>query len=105
MLKPFYLFRHEDESGVSGTGVVALGVQLPTGRCILEWTVAPHTMGFYESLEDVTLVHGHDGKTEVRVIQDVDELVHGAISQAQLGPVYTAGPFVVERPPEEAPAE
>lgn len=61
----FFLHRLEDESGVSGTGLVAVGVQFPSGHCVLEWVVPPRTMGWYERIEDVVAVHGHHGKTGV----------------------------------------
>jgi hypothetical protein len=69
--RPFALRRAEDVSGMSGTGVVAYGVVLPTGRCILEWaatselTSAIRSIVVYDSLEDLMLVHGHEGKTEL----------------------------------------
>lgn len=61
----FYLLRKEDESGVSGTGEVAVGVQFPSGVCVMEWLVEPHTHGWYDSVNDVIEIHGHDGKTEL----------------------------------------
>lgn len=70
-LKPpkcFYLNRSDDESGVSGTGPVAVGVQLPSGRCVLEWLtkVTPTgSLGVYDTVADVEAVHGHKGKTKV----------------------------------------
>jgi hypothetical protein len=33
----FQLIRYEDESGVSGTGVVAVGVEFPSGYVQMEW--------------------------------------------------------------------
>ena len=33
----FRLVREEDESGVSGTGVVAVGVEFPSGAVVFEW--------------------------------------------------------------------
>ena len=62
-LKPFILNRLEDESGVSGTGLVAVGVMFPSGHCVLEWLVPPRTMGWYENPDDIVAVHGHNGKT------------------------------------------
>ena len=35
-MKLFQLHRHEDESGVSGTGIVAEGVQFSDGKCALK---------------------------------------------------------------------
>lgn len=68
----FYLWRDEDESGVSGTGRVATGVLFPiTGHCIMEWIVEPHTMGIYDSVDDLIKVHGHNGKTRLVWVEEV----------------------------------
>lgn len=67
-ISKFYLNRVEDESGVSGTGIVAVGVKLPSGRCILEWVskrTSANSLGIYDDMDDLKKVHGHDGKTEV----------------------------------------
>ncbi len=64
--KTFVLDRIEDKSGVSGTGVVAFGVILPTGRVVLEWLTKYTSIAFYENFAEMILVHGHDGKTIVR---------------------------------------
>jgi hypothetical protein len=64
-VKPFYLLRHEDASGISGIGVVAVGAVLPSGRAILEWLSNETTDTIFESIEQVTRIHGHNGKTEV----------------------------------------
>lgn len=64
-IKHFYLKRNEDESGVSGTGVVARGVVLPSGHCVLEWLTFTSSIAIYKSINDVIEIHGHHGKTEV----------------------------------------
>jgi hypothetical protein len=64
-VKPFYLLRREDASGISGTGVVAVGVILPSGLCVMEWTSFHSSVAYYRNFEDITLIHGHGGKTEV----------------------------------------
>lgn len=66
-LRLFRLYREEDETGVSGTGPVCAGVQLPSGRCALEWITgnAPGGFTLYNSPEDILKVHGHDGKTRI----------------------------------------
>ncbi len=61
----FLLVRSEDESGVSGVGIVAEGVQFQSGRVVMEWQVAPYSMGIYGSIEEVVEIHGHGGKTKV----------------------------------------
>jgi len=61
----FELVRDEDISGVSGIGVVALGVVFPSGRVVLEWLGSRSTFGIYNDLSDVERIHGHGGKTRV----------------------------------------
>ena len=67
-MKRFDLFRVEDESGVSGTGVVAEGVQFQTGKCALGWLTKVSSIAIYDSIEELTQIHGHEGKTIVRWI-------------------------------------
>lgn len=61
--KEFYLQRNEDESGVSGTGVVARGVVLPSGKAVLEWQTFHTSLCIYQNIQDVEAIHGHHGKT------------------------------------------
>lgn len=65
--KEFYLLRIEDETGISGTGIVARGVQLPSGKCVLEWQTFHSSLGIYSNMEDIEKIHGHNGKTKVIV--------------------------------------
>ena len=37
----FHLVRDVDETGVSGTGTVARGVEMANGSCLMQWTVSP----------------------------------------------------------------
>jgi hypothetical protein len=64
-VRAFELWRHKDETGISGTGIVAEGVQFGDGSCVLRWTAAVRSTVFYDSLADVEKIHGHVGKTEV----------------------------------------
>jgi len=64
-LREFYLQRKEDASGISGTGVVARGVILPSGKCVLEWMSFYSSVNVYKNIEDVKHIHGHEGMTEV----------------------------------------
>jgi hypothetical protein len=66
----FRLVRHQDVSGVSGTGVVAHGVEWPDGTVSMRWAVPglPPSFANWESLEAILAVHGHQGKTEVEWI-------------------------------------
>ena len=64
-IKEFYLQRVEDESGISGTGVVARGVILPSGSVCLEWSTFHSSICIYKNISDVEAIHGHNGKTLV----------------------------------------
>lgn len=67
-MQEFYLEREEDVSGTSGIGVVARGVILPSGKVVLEWTSFHTSIALYNNIQDVELIHGHDGKTKVVLV-------------------------------------
>lgn len=65
-VKPFYLLRKEDVSGVSGTGVVAMGAIYPSGQVYLEWIASNHvSWGIFNNIDELIQLHGHEGKTQV----------------------------------------
>lgn len=59
----FELNRQVDISGVSGTGLVAVGVEFPTGKCVVNWLGKHTTVTVYDSIEDVKFIHLHGGNT------------------------------------------
>ena len=61
----FILVRSEDETGVSGTGTVAEGVQFTNGKVAMSWLTPTSSIAVYESVEDVEAIHGHDGTTRI----------------------------------------
>jgi len=65
-LKIFYLERIEDESGVSGTGIVAEGVIFKNGRTVVSWMTYTNSINVYDNIETVEAIHGHDGRTLIR---------------------------------------
>lgn len=67
-MKAFVLVRTEDESGVSGTGVVAEGVQFSSGKCVIAWVTEFRSVAVYDSIEDIVAIHGHNGKTTIEEI-------------------------------------
>ena len=80
----FELVRDEDVSGTSGTGVVAVGVVYPDGAVHMQWRNAENDDLETDSngcafkpapdgLEATKEIHGHDGRTIVRFLDDVDE--------------------------------
>ena len=64
-LRVFHLQRAEDVSGTSGVGIVAIGVQLPSGKCVMEWNSALKTDTLFDSIDLVERIHGHEGRTKV----------------------------------------
>jgi hypothetical protein len=64
-MKMFYLKRAEDESGVSGTGRVAQGFVFDNGKVAVTWLSEHPSVTVYDSIGEVTAIHGHGGKTEI----------------------------------------
>lgn len=61
----FWLKRIEDESGVSGTGIVAEGVMFSNGKCVLSWLTKHTSVAVYDSIDELEAIHGHNGKTVI----------------------------------------
>lgn len=64
-MRIYMLYRHEDPSGVSGTGNVAEAVEFKNGRVAVSWLIGSvKSVTVYESIEDAIAIHGHDGATQ-----------------------------------------
>lgn len=58
--------RHEDLTGISGTGLVAWGMVFPDGHAVTRWcATARRQTCVWTDLADVEFVHGHNGATEI----------------------------------------
>lgn len=67
-MKKFYLLRHEDVNGLSGTGVVAEGCLYDFGMGSLNWlTDEPTVTVFIGGFRGIKRLHGHNDKTEIVV--------------------------------------
>jgi hypothetical protein len=64
-MKAFVLYRAEDETGISGEGIVAEGVEFLNSQCVLRWLTSPGSIGIYDNMDELLAIHGHNGKTEV----------------------------------------
>ena len=64
-LRLFALNRQQDVTGVSGSGIVAHGVQFADGQVTLRWLGQFASTVIWDSLDAAMNVHGHDGKTRV----------------------------------------
>jgi hypothetical protein len=61
----FALYRKHDPTGISGTGIVATGVEWGNGRCAIQWQTAIQSVAIYDSVDDIAKIHGHNGDTEI----------------------------------------
>jgi hypothetical protein len=64
-VKTFILQRHEDVSGVSGTGVVAEGVEFTDGSVTIRWFGDNPSTVMWENIYAAMAIHGHGGKTQI----------------------------------------
>lgn len=71
-MRHFELVRQDDVSGVSGTGVVAEGVEFWDGTVAMRWLEPQghQSTSFYADIEDVIAIHGHEGRTSIRYVDD-----------------------------------
>jgi len=64
IMRTFKLVRDEDVSGISGTGVVARGVEFGNGTTVMQWDNTG-SICIYASVDVLESVHGHEGRTRV----------------------------------------
>lgn len=72
-MKRFKLLREKDESGVSGTGIVAEGVEFANGKCALTWLSRFACVAFYDNIKALEQIHGHHGATVIVWIDAKEE--------------------------------
>ena len=62
-MRPFVLVRDEDPTGISGTGVVAEGIEFSDGVVVLRWCVGENrSTVVWASIDAVRAIHGYDGR-------------------------------------------
>lgn len=72
-MKLFKLYRVVDDSGVSGCGIVAQGVQFDNGKCALSWTSKIKSVTVYDSLDELQAIHSHGGHTKIVWDEELEE--------------------------------
>ncbi len=70
MHRRFVFLRNEDETGISGTGLVVMGVLYPDGRCHYRWMTEHQTDQMADSLDKLEVIHGHNGRTRIVFLDD-----------------------------------
>lgn len=68
-MRLFRFNRKEDATGISGTGMVAEGVEFENGKCALSWRTDKSGLVIYDSISVAESVHGHEGSTQVEVLE------------------------------------
>lgn len=114
-LRRFLLMRREDLSGISGTGIVLVGVEFPDGKVAIQWQrkaegqkdALPQT---YASVNDMIAVHGHDGRAGIHWLDDAAVIAHCAVCGILEGIANedchcTCHPYDAPEPPEPVKAE
>lgn len=64
-IRTFYLMRHTDINGLSGTGVVVVGCVYPNGKAHMQWVSFKSSFEMHDSIESLIDIHGHGGATEL----------------------------------------
>lgn len=68
-MRGFVLQRDEDETGVSGVGIVAQGVEFDDGTVCLHWIASSLRSTVIwpgpDGMAAVEQIHGHGGKTRI----------------------------------------
>lgn len=64
-MRRFQLVRDVDATGISGTGVVAEGVQFSDGTVAMRWLTERTSTAIYRDAYDVDQIHGHNGSTRI----------------------------------------
>lgn len=83
-MRRFELHRDHDPSGVSGTGVVAEGVEWSDGRAALHWLTAGGSTCVYDSTAHLQRIHGHGGATRVVWLDSlVAEMIRDATREVE----------------------
>jgi len=70
-MRRFVLARHSDPSGISGTGIVAEGIEWRGGTADLHWVTEHETFVHWPGgVAAILAVHGHEGSTVCRWLDD-----------------------------------
>jgi len=75
--KRFRLVRDEDETGISGVGIVAFGVMFSDGVTVTRWNSDVAQTCVWQSFDEVDAVHGHGGRTRIEWLDALQEDTFG----------------------------
>ena len=70
----FNLVRVVDVTGISGTGIVAQGVEFETGKTVINWCSKDiKSVTIYDSIDDVLRIHGHGEATKIEFLDGEED--------------------------------
>lgn len=85
-IRTFTVYRRNDESKISGTGVVIEGCVFATGQCVVHWLYPPPrgSVAFFESMDDFVKVHigPHPVNKTIITFQDGEQICYGVTNEA-----------------------
>ena len=67
-MRTFEVERRNDETGVSGTGVVVEGVEFSNGVVVIRWTPSLGSIAIYNCFADFVAIHVNSHPTNRTVI-------------------------------------
>jgi hypothetical protein len=77
-IRTFTVCRINDESGVSGTGIVIEGITLATGQCVVHWLypIPRGSIAIFDSISDFATVHikPHPGNETIITYEDGEQV-------------------------------
>ena len=69
-MRRFRLNRREDASGISGTGIVAEGLEFTDGTVVMKWLTHYSILEQATNIHTIEAVHGHGGRSIVEWVDD-----------------------------------
>jgi hypothetical protein len=69
-MRRFNLVRSEDVSGVSGTGIIAQGIEFDDGAVVMRWFGKFKTTEEADNIAHIIAIHGHEGRTSIEWLDD-----------------------------------
>ena len=64
----FVLIRKKDINGISGTGIVAEGIQFADGEIVMRWFGDLTSIEIHKNMQMMLKIHGHEGASQVHWI-------------------------------------
>lgn len=72
-MKIFNLVREQDNTGISGLGIVASGVEFDDGLCVLRWKGEYKTTVIHESIESIKKINCSHSKSTIVYLGTFEE--------------------------------